>query len=83
MVFFWMYETGFKKDSQENVGFEVSDNVGKILNDLSIEKKKITIATCKNILTDLLENMEWEFILILFLSNGDWFFDKKKTGRKI
>ena len=67
-----------KKDSQENVGFEVSDNVGKILNDLSIEKKKITIATCKNILTDLLENMEWEFILILFLSNGDWFFDKKE-----
>lgn len=65
-----------KKDSQKNVGFEVSDDVRKILND--IRGKKITVRMYKNILVELLENMEWEFILTLFLANGDWIFDKKE-----
>lgn len=66
-----------KKDCQNNVGFRLSDNIKMILSEIKAEETDI-----KNILIKLLKNMEWEFILTLFLSNGNWMFNKKEKINK-
>ena len=78
-----LYFTGcaqqvLRNDSLNNVEFKLPNNARTILNDKN--QKKINIGKYKSILVELLKNMEWEFILTLFLSNGDWSFDKKEKN---
>ena len=49
---------------------------------LRLFKIKAEETDIKNILIKLLKNMEWEFILTLFLSNGNWMFNKKEKINK-
>lgn len=55
------------------------ESVNSTLND--IKNKRINADQNVNIVVQLLKNMEWEFVLILFLANGEWTFaTEEKEG---
>ena len=72
----------FKADNRNNyrnVRLVVPESVNSTLND--IKNKRINADQNVNIVVQLLKNMEWEFVLILFLANGEWTFaTEEKEG---
>lgn len=61
---------------ETKIQFEISKDIKLILQDA--KNKRINMEQITRIAVKLLKNMEWQFILSLFLSNGDWTFDKEE-----
>ena len=72
-----------KEIDLSKVRFSISKETEELIYNLKI--KNDNLKNSKKILTQIVENMEWEFLLTLFLSNGEWKLrsNKKKIKQKI